>query len=114
MREECPLRNDLMGYVAGVLEEDGMARVQLGIYYYTGHLILLKQCSRCRGRVYCGKECQRQDWKVHRRDCSLDKAKELTRRVGGEGWGDKSTLFGVNMWMSGNNSIMVASSERRI
>ncbi|KAH7362126.1 MYND finger [Plectosphaerella cucumerina] len=29
----------------------------------------LKKCMRCRKAAYCGAECQKEDWKQHRRDC---------------------------------------------
>ncbi|KAF2870068.1 hypothetical protein BDV95DRAFT_72355 [Massariosphaeria phaeospora] len=29
----------------------------------------LKLCGGCRSRRYCSKECQRQDWKIHKQDC---------------------------------------------
>ncbi|KAF3919653.1 hypothetical protein ABW20_dc0105116 [Dactylellina cionopaga] len=29
----------------------------------------LKKCSRCRAREYCSKECQTQDWKMHKAFC---------------------------------------------
>ena len=29
----------------------------------------LRRCTRCRVTVYCGSECQRKDWKVHKQMC---------------------------------------------
>ncbi len=29
-----------------------------------------KACSRCKVQLYCGKECQRKDWKTHKKVCS--------------------------------------------
>lgn len=29
----------------------------------------LKKCARCREAYYCGVECQRKHWPVHKKDC---------------------------------------------
>ena len=33
---------------------------------------ILKSCGRCKVVYYCGQECQRQDWKAHKRVCALN------------------------------------------
>ncbi len=30
---------------------------------------LIKRCSKCRDRIYCGPTCQAQDWKTHQSTC---------------------------------------------
>ena len=30
----------------------------------------VKKCSKCKKVSYCGKECQKKDWKDHKRSCS--------------------------------------------
>mmetsp|Transcript_2923 Transcript_2923/g.4231 ORF Transcript_2923/g.4231 Transcript_2923/m.4231 type:complete len:242 (-) Transcript_2923:147-872(-) len=32
--------------------------------------VTLSVCSRCKNVYYCGRECQRADWKVHKKHCS--------------------------------------------
>lgn len=32
----------------------------------------LKNCSRCRATKYCSKECQKSDWKTHKRVCTTE------------------------------------------
>ena len=32
-----------------------------------------KQCSKCKRVVYCSRECQVLDWKVHKRECTQKK-----------------------------------------
>lgn len=31
--------------------------------------IATKRCAKCKGPWYCGRECQRKDWKQHRKQC---------------------------------------------
>lgn len=31
-----------------------------------------KMCSRCKMRCYCSKECQKKDWRTHRKDCRTE------------------------------------------
>ena len=31
----------------------------------------LKRCRGCRGRNYCSKQCQRDDWPTHKRECQI-------------------------------------------
>lgn len=31
----------------------------------------LRRCSGCRSAVYCSRKCQRDDWRVHKRECGL-------------------------------------------
>jgi len=35
----------------------------------TGKRVPMKQCSRCKIAYYCGRECQRKDWKNHKKKC---------------------------------------------
>jgi hypothetical protein len=47
----------------------------------------LFRCTRCKERYYCGKECQLQDWKDHKRVCRKVDDKdtgEMEERVDGE------------------------------
>lgn len=37
--------------------------------------IPLKWCAKCKGSFYCSRECQQQDWKVHKKICSKQAAK---------------------------------------
>ena len=30
----------------------------------------LKNCAKCKGIMYCSRECQKQDWKHHKKDCA--------------------------------------------
>lgn len=44
------------------------------------------KCSRCLTIQYCGKECQKNDWKVHKNNCidsnaSVDNIEELERKA---------------------------------
>lgn len=32
----------------------------------------LLSCSRCKRTSYCSKECQKQDWKEHKKDCYIE------------------------------------------
>ena len=50
-----------------------------------GVLVSLKQlfvCGRCTGKFYCGQECQKRDWKEHKRVCVVSVAKNVIRGVG--------------------------------
>ena len=31
----------------------------------------LLRCSGCKQALYCSTECQREDWRVHKRECNL-------------------------------------------
>ena len=31
----------------------------------------LLRCSMCKYAIYCSRDCQRADWRVHKRECSL-------------------------------------------
>ncbi|KIY69942.1 hypothetical protein CYLTODRAFT_392887 [Cylindrobasidium torrendii FP15055 ss-10] len=33
----------------------------------------LQQCSGCKSRLYCGQECQRNDWPTHKNECTKGK-----------------------------------------
>eukprot|EP00976_Prorocentrum_cordatum_P070216 1179836-Prorocentrum_minimum.AAC.2 len=44
----------------------------------------LKQCARCRAVTYCGKECQRQHWRVHKPACTT-KEQRIDHVIAGEG-----------------------------
>lgn len=35
-----------------------------------GKMINLKLCSRCRSVFYCSVDCQRSDWKLHKKNCN--------------------------------------------
>jgi hypothetical protein len=35
-----------------------------------------KTCSQCRGIVYCGRDCQKRDWKAHKPHCIPNPKKE--------------------------------------
>ena len=42
----------------------------------------LKKCTRCGTTHYCNRECQKKDWRVHRRTCSSDEDHfEVTARL---------------------------------
>ena len=32
----------------------------------------LKKCKRCRTVFYCGRDCQKQDWKYHKNSCTVE------------------------------------------
>ena len=32
----------------------------------------LKRCMGCKKMLYCGKECQKKDWKEHKMECKLN------------------------------------------
>ena len=34
------------------------------------------KCSRCLTAQYCGKECQKKDWKVHKNNCKDNNSDE--------------------------------------
>jgi len=38
-------------------------------YCYEGTISVLKLCSRCKSTLYCGKECQKADHNVHKKEC---------------------------------------------
>jgi len=50
-----------------------LACTDLGVLHdcFTGSAcaIVLRTCTRCRTAVYCSKECQRDDWKTHKKSC---------------------------------------------
>jgi len=47
----------------------------------------LLECARCRAALYCSKECQREGWKTHKKDCKRNAKKtdytSLMRLTGG-------------------------------
>ena len=32
--------------------------------------VKLKHCARCKKVLYCARECQKQHWKIHKKDCA--------------------------------------------
>ncbi|KAF2276278.1 uncharacterized protein EI97DRAFT_474255 [Westerdykella ornata] len=40
------------------------------------------QCGRCKNAWYCNRDCQRSDWKTHRKDCSEGDLDRIVTRAG--------------------------------
>ena len=53
----------------------------------------VKQCARCQGVSYCGKDCQAADWQTHKAACNKEEADKLKLRV--EQW--KRTELGAGL-----------------
>jgi hypothetical protein len=41
-----------------------------------------KKCSNCKNKIYCSRDCQDADWKVHREECQKPVHKEETAKQG--------------------------------
>jgi hypothetical protein len=67
---EAPLRS---GPAGGLEVEATKARVQLRscvvCHAQEDALGIFKKCRACE-TIYCGKECQKNDWKTHKKVCS--------------------------------------------
>merc|ERR1712098_436129 len=40
----------------------------------------LKTCGRCRKVLYCGADCQKQHWKLHKKECKEKKKKKKKKK----------------------------------
>ncbi|KAH7323255.1 hypothetical protein B0I35DRAFT_450352 [Stachybotrys elegans] len=47
--------------------------------------VSLKRCAKCHTTPYCSRECQKADWKQHRRTCGQGISKPFTR-LGNDTW----------------------------
>lgn len=36
----------------------------------------LKRCTGCQSALYCGKECQKKEWRGHKKTCQREQRKE--------------------------------------
>ncbi|CAB9521010.1 expressed unknown protein [Seminavis robusta] len=69
--------SDRKRFLMGVLDEMGYASSDLNYSSVCGHCgnnsseaDRLSVCSKCQGAAYCNRECQKCDWKKHKKECS--------------------------------------------
>ncbi|TFB01188.1 hypothetical protein CCMA1212_007030 [Trichoderma ghanense] len=42
--------------------------------------VTLKKCAKCQSTLYCSRDCQKADWKKHRKDCSKAQGARAPKR----------------------------------
>ena len=39
------------------------------------------KCANCKSTYYCDRNCQKRDWKTHKKSCNVQKIQEITKLV---------------------------------
>jgi len=72
LTDSGPTRDASMTESQNVAEQKALTavtRVTRACHYCRQQFSSLKYCARCRAASYCGTECQRKDWRCHRKVC---------------------------------------------
>ena len=56
----------------------------------------LLRCSGCQEEYYCGRDHQKEHWKVHRSTCRLVRQRKTREKANGGSGGDKMEVDGAN------------------
>lgn len=57
----------------------------------------MKQCSVCK-KLYCSRECQKKDWKLHKAECGRQLEYSAANGAGGGGGGAGSDQFPLQVF----------------
>ncbi|KAJ7461847.1 hypothetical protein B0H11DRAFT_117995 [Mycena galericulata] len=63
------------------------------------------RCAACQKTAYCSKDCQRKDWKNHKRTCQLQA--ENRESLPERGTLERDTLSDIKKWFSKHTQLMV-------
>ena len=94
---EEPMDSDGMANVVDIMELVGFGGCRVCGRVKGQNGAALQKCGRCRALSYCSKQCQRADWKNHRRDCKRQFGIEvdLMQGMNGSFLGDSPVSVGL-------------------